>query len=221
MENLGEHPFNYRMDDIRDHINDLVDIGEFDLAVKSIENIKIQYVSGINSSKIDCFRIPFYHLKNHLHSDSNHAIFGTKYPDGSKYLLIHELNQLMDWVKSIQNEAANQKVFDSKKTKYKDGASIERLALLLYFQNERLYNHNFEIIAKEYKFKNGVKLKKVFSVLTKPIRRHGNCKELESHTQKINRIEEYQWAIKRLPEERKEKAIDEMKTLESRLTIEE
>ncbi len=185
MEDLGEHPFNFRMDEIKYHINDLVNNGEFDHAVKSIKYIEIQYVSGINLNKIDYFSIPFHHLESYHHADLDHDIFGTKYPDGSKYLLIYELNLLLDWVNSKQTEAANKIFSGSRKKKYKDGASIENLALLLYFRNEQPYNHDFHQIAKDYNYQNGNKLGKVFSVFTNKIRRNGNCKELESQTQKL------------------------------------
>lgn len=103
----------------------------------------------------------------------------------------------------------------------KDGATIDKLALLLFFSKGEKYNPDFEKIAKDYHFKNGKKLSKTFSVFTKQIRRMGPCKELESHTQKLNRIEEYKWAIDRLPLDKKQLAIDEMKTLVSKLTVEE
>ncbi|MCS5491765.1 hypothetical protein [Algoriphagus limi] len=125
---------------------------------------------------------------------------------------IEELNETE---KKIKTET------ESPKVKYKDGVTIDRLALYLYFTNDKVYNHNFDEVARDYGYKNGEKLKKTFSVFTNAIRRFGKCIELESNTKKLNRIEEYNWAIERLPEDKKQKATDEMKILESRLTMEE
>lgn len=100
MEHLGEHPFNYQMDVIENYINDLVNIGEFDHAISSLKYIKIQYVSAKNSKKINHSRIPFYHLEDYHHSDLGHAIKESTYPDGSQYMLIYKVNQLLDWVYS-------------------------------------------------------------------------------------------------------------------------
>ncbi len=107
------------------------------------------------------------------------------------------------------------------KKKYKDGASTKKLALLLYFKNEKPYNHDFDKIATEYGYKNGKKLADIFSIITEPIRRYKNSSELRSQIQKKNRINDYRWAIERLPEEKKKKANEEMKTLIASLSVEE
>lgn len=225
MEELGKHPFNYHLEEIRNYINDLVKIGQTDYALKAIQYIQIQYSTGVNTGKFDVDTIQFYHLKDYLNSDLTNSIFGECYADGSKYKFIYELNQLSEWVKSKQTEigAQNYKGRENygNKKEYKDGASIEKLALFLFFKDSKSYNHDFQKIATEYNFTNGEKLKKTFSILTNPIRRNGNCKELESQIQKLNRIKEYKWAIERLSESRKEMAINEMLTLEARLTTEE
>tara|TARA_R110002096_G_scaffold63797_4_gene156176 strand:- start:222 stop:920 length:699 start_codon:yes stop_codon:yes gene_type:complete len=148
MGNLGEHPFNYRMDEIRDHINDLVNIGEFDYAVKSIEYIKIQYVSGLNSSKIDSLRIPFYHLKSHHHSDLNHAILGTKYPDGSKHSLIYELNKLIGTVYSKKNKIENQPQPRNQHGLKAPGKGIVLFYLMNYGSGKFKYTTEYENLAR-------------------------------------------------------------------------
>jgi hypothetical protein len=126
---------------------------------------------------------------------------------------------------SIQNQVGP----DPKMKKYKDGADIKKLALLLYYTHPSPNSHDFNSIANNYGFTNGVKLGKIFSIFSPAasnvhdarLRRIGPCKEVNSDIQIKNRIRDFEWVIEKLPEDKKALAEDELKALRIRLIVEE
>lgn len=210
-------PFNFRIEGafgFKFHIEGLIREGRLETALERIELIREKYLHARDFNKIKGNSFRFSHFNSYRAEQTELSSRGEAFPDGSTDKVIFELNELAKAIreKQIKNPSPSRK----------DGATIDRLALLLFFIKGERYNPDFDKVAKEYQLKNGEKLSKTFSVFTKKdIRRFGPCKELESHTQKLNRIEEYKWAIDRLPPDKKQMAIDEMNTLISRLTVEE
>lgn len=121
MENLGKHPFNYSFDDIKNHIIDLTESGLFDYALKTLDYIKFQYLTGRNSGEICSERFPFYDLKAYHMSDLGHELNGSRYSDGSKYKLILRLNQLINLVKRKSGKNPDSKA--NKRIKLRNAAT--------------------------------------------------------------------------------------------------
>jgi hypothetical protein len=216
------HPFMFKIKYIKEHVEELIKRGELDLAMNHIDIIRTKYNEAIVLNQIPRKKsFAYQHVQRYWVEEADLRRLGKTYPDGSSEKVIYALNELKRKITYKQNSQRIENPVRNRAQSKKDGATIDRLALRLYFTNPHQYNHDFEEIAKDHNFKNGEKLKKTFSILTKQIRRNGNCRELESQIQKLNRIEEYKWAIERLPDDKKQMAIDEMKTLESRLTVEE
>ena len=216
------HPFMFKIKYIKEHVEELIKRGELDLAINHIDIIRTKYNEAIVLNQIPRKKsFAYQHVQRYWVEEADLRRLGKSYPDGSSEKVIFELNELKRKITNNQDSQGKENPIHNGASPKKDGATIDKLALLLFFKKGEKYNPDFEEIAKEYGFKNGKKLQKTFSILTKQIRRNGNCRELESQIQKLNRIEEYKWAIKRLPDDKKQMAIDEMKTLESRLTVEE
>lgn len=209
-------PFNFRIEGasgFKFHIERLIQNERLETALERINLIRKKYYDAKEFDLIKQDNFRHTHFNKYRMEQTELSSRGETFPDGSTDKVIFELNELAKAIseKQIKNHSSSRK----------DGATIDRLALLLFFIKGEKYNPDFDNVAKEFLFKNGEKLSKTFSVYAKKIRRCGKCKELESHTQKLNRIEEYKWAIDRLPPDKKQMAIDEMNTLISRLTVEE
>lgn len=212
MEDLGKHPFNYQLEDIKDYIIDLVNIGESEHALNSIKYIKRQYVTGKNSGEINYSRMPFYHLEEYHISDFAHVLNGSKYPDGSSYRLIYELNQLLEWVQSKQVQ--------KNPGKPKDGKTSEFYALFHFYQRETigLTEENKTAFGEKYGFANGKRLFLDFQRLSD---NHNRLEEPKSKTKLKNRIALLKRVQEHLPDELKNGRIaTEIQTLEVRFSSE-
>ncbi|MDR7130338.1 hypothetical protein J2X69_002688 [Algoriphagus sp. 4150] len=213
MENSNGYPYNFNLLKIEEMVKFFLEKNQPKKALTELDLIEDSYFK--NRDEIDRNRPENEHLMGY-------SIAGlgiecddpTKVVDFFHFKLREIIRKVTSGIDYGESEASNS-------NSYREGATIDKLALLLFFERRKSYNHDFDKIAREYGYKNGNKLKKTFSLFTDLIRRNGNCKELESQVQKLNRIDEYKWAIKHLSEDKKQSAIDEMKILESRLTVEE
>lgn len=208
MEELGKHPFNYRLDQIRRFVNDLVKNGQKKHAIEVLETIKRRYLLGRATDEINCDRIPFYHLQSFHRADLGHIINGTTWGDGSKHRFIFELNQIKSSIESPETAKTS--------VESKNGKTTEFYALLHYYQRSTIgiNEENKDEIGKGYGFKNG---KRLFLDFKNHSDRHFRIEKPNTRTTLKNRIKLLERVQNELPNHLKKGKIDaDLKTLRDR-----
>jgi hypothetical protein len=214
MENLGKHPYRYKIRDIESHIRDFVENDLFEEAKKAIDYIKTQYINAINSREIDYGSFMFGHLEDYGISDLKNSMAVIKYADGSKYKFIYELNQLAKWVEDKKLEKTIETAPKTKITK--DGRTTQFYALIHFYQRSTigLDDSNKDQYGKQYGFVNGSRLLLDFRELSD---HHNRIEEPKGKTKIKNRIELLKRVQRHLPDDIKGgKVLADIKALEAR-----
>lgn len=159
-----------------------------------------------------------------------------KQPDkGKRYFTanLHSLtngryhaNLYYDQVIEIQNailEAQQQVKGEDQPAQQKQGKPIKEqrvpmnaIALYYYYSGQQINSENAEDIAKEYGYiskTSGIKLKRLYNESIKPRTRTGS---IETEAQRKKRVQLLEYVINMLPPDKKGRAVDELKIVETK-----
>jgi hypothetical protein len=198
------HPFMFKIEDIKDHVDGLLKENLFESALDDIKVIREKYIRARNLNQIPKGESFVYgHFHEYWKEQMDLAMNGKTYPDGSKDKVIFELKNLERWIESLKIPKVKKR-------------TVPFVALYLYYSGEEVNTGNVNQIAKKHGFKNGLKLTQEYNKFRSSADRTADP---DSKTKLKNKIKLFEAIIKELDISKRGKIEDELKILKEHLLI--